>query len=61
MFSRSRPNLVCGVCGSEVKQEGGFMKCQNVECRMSIPIDIEDAATAYNTNILERDSQTPDA
>ncbi len=51
---------MCGICGSEVIQVGGFMQCQNVECKMSIPIDIEDAAAAYNTNILERDSQTPD-
>ncbi len=58
-MTTNHPNLVCGICGSEVKQEGGFMKCQNIECRMEIPLDIEAAADAYNTNILERDSQTP--
>lgn len=33
--------LICGDCGAEVKQEGTMLKCQNLECRMQIPIDID--------------------
>lgn len=54
------PNLVCGICGSEVLQVGAFMKCQNVECRMEIPLDVAAIADAVNINVLERASQQPD-
>ncbi len=59
-FSKDHPNLVCGICGSEVVQVGGFMKCQNVECKMEIPLDLGELRDAASINILERDSQTPD-
>lgn len=31
--------IVCGDCGSEIKQEGVFLKCQNWECKTEVPID----------------------
>ena len=34
--------LICGDCGAEVKQLGNMLKCQNAECRMQIPIDMEE-------------------
>lgn len=34
--------LICGDCGAEVKQMGNMLKCQNAECRMQIPIDMDE-------------------
>ena len=34
--------LICGDCGAEVKQLGNMLKCQNPDCRMQIPIDMEE-------------------
>lgn len=37
----NHPQLVCGDCGQEVRQEGAYLKCQNWDCKMEIPIDVE--------------------
>lgn len=56
-FAKDRPNIVCGICGAEVIQVGGFMKCQNIECKMEIPLDIDSLRDIGNISILENASQ----
>jgi len=35
--------IVCAICGSEVKQEGAVFRCQNYECKAETPIDLDEA------------------
>ncbi len=56
-YAKERPNIVCGICGTEVLQDGGFMKCQNNECKMQIPLDIDSLATVAGISVLENASQ----
>lgn len=56
-FGKERPNIVCGICDAEVIQEGGFMKCQNRECRMQIPLDIDSLVQVASISVLENASQ----
>ena len=49
------PKLICGNCGAEVKQLGAMLKCQNTECLMQIPIDLDEinreaAIVGYNSD-----------
>ena len=49
------PKLICGDCGAEVKQLGAMLKCQNRDCQMQIPIDLDEinreaAIAGYNSD-----------
>lgn len=58
-MTNNHPQLVCGICGSEVRQEGFFLKCQNEDCRMEIPIDTAAVREALELDARERALQSP--
>ena len=56
----NHPQLVCGICGAEVKQEGFFLKCQNEDCRMELPIDTQEIRDAMAIGAEEVARQSPE-
>jgi hypothetical protein len=46
-------NLTCALCGYEVKQEGAFLRCQNMQCKCETPIDIDAINTAISMDKFE--------
>jgi hypothetical protein len=38
--------IVCAICGSEVKQVGDVFRCQNYECKAETPIDVQEAVSS---------------
>ena len=40
--------IVCAICGSEVKQVGAVLKCQNYECRSETPIDVDEVISSVH-------------
>ena len=52
--------MVCGICGAEVKQEGFFLKCQNEDCRMELPIDTQEIRDAMAIGAEEVARQSPE-
>ena len=51
--------LICSECGSEIKQLGLILKCQNLECGAQVPIDIDEINNQLAIVATENAHQSP--
>ncbi len=54
-------NLTCALCGYEVKQQGAFLRCQNIACKCETPIDIDEINRSVSMDKFEALDEASDS